>query len=61
MKNSLTGIFEVLWFVMGGFMLFIAVDVTLKEGIGSSWYYFLFALLAYLMYYFRRQQRISRK
>jgi len=61
MKNSLSGIFEVVWFVLGGFMLFIAVDVTLDSGIKASWYYFLFSILAFLMYYFRRRMRITRQ
>jgi hypothetical protein len=61
MKNSLSGIFEVVWFVLGGFMLYIAVDVTMSEGLSGSWYYYLFSLLAFGMYYFRRRTRISRR
>jgi len=61
MKNSATAIFEVVWFVLGGLMLFIAVDITLSSGFKESWYYFLFALLAFMIYYFRRKMRISRR
>lgn len=59
MKSSAGGLFEVVWFVMGGLMLFMGIDVLLKSGIGNSWYYFLFSLLALLMYYFRRRMRIN--
>ena len=61
MKNNISGIFEVIWFVLGGLMLFIAVDVTLSIGISESWYYYLFAILAFIMYFFRRRMRISRQ
>ncbi len=61
MKNSISGIFEVIWFVLGGLMFFIAVDVTLSNGISESWYYYLFAILAFIMYFFRRRMRISRQ
>jgi len=61
MKNSISGIFEVVWFVLGGFMLFIAVDVTINDGLSGSWYYFLFSVVAFFMYYFRRRTRISRR
>jgi ABC-type transport system involved in cytochrome c biogenesis permease subunit len=60
MKNSATALFEVVWFVLGGLMLFIAVDITLSNGFRESWHYYLIALLAFLIYYFRRRMRISR-
>ncbi len=61
MKNNLSSIFEVIWFVLGGLMCFIAVDVTVSSGIGESWYYFVFAILAFIMYFFRRKMRLSRR
>jgi len=61
MKNRVSGLFEVIWFVLGGLLLFIAVDVTLSGGIKESWYYFLFSILALAMYYLRRRMRISSK
>lgn len=61
MRNNISGIFEVVWFVLGGLMLFIAVDVTLSDGFNEAWYYYLFALLALGMYYFRRRMRINRR
>ena len=54
MRNSVSGLFEVVWFVLGGLMLFMAVDVTLSSGLGESWYYFLFSVLAFVMYFFRK-------
>ena len=48
MKSSISGFFEVVWFVLGGLMLFMAVDLLLDSGFGDSWYYFLFSLLAFL-------------
>ena len=60
MRNKATAFFEVLWFVLGGLMLFIAVDVSLSSGIKESWYYFVFAILALGMYLLRRNTRIKR-
>ena len=60
MRNSATGIFEVVWFVLGGLMLFMAVDVSIDSGIKDSWYYFLFSFLAFGMYLLRRNMRIKR-
>jgi len=61
MRNNISGIFEVIWFVLGGLMLFMAVDLLLDSGLGDSWYYFLFSFLAFAMYFMRRRQRISRR
>lgn len=61
MKNSVSGIFEVVWFVLGGLMLFMAVDLTMDSGIRESWYYYLLSALAFLMYFYRRRIRISRR
>lgn len=54
-------IFEVLWFVLGGLMLAMGVDLSFQQGFGESWYYFLFGLLALGMYIIRRSQRIKRR
>jgi len=61
MRNSISGFFEIVWFVLGGLMLFMAVDLLLESGLGESWYYFLFSLLAFFMYFLRRRSRITRK
>ncbi len=54
-------ILEIIWFVMGGFMLFIGINETVDSGFGDSWYYLLFAVLSLLMYLRRRKIRISNK
>ena len=61
MRSSVSGIFEVVWFVLGGLMLFMAVDATMSNGIGESWYYFLFSALAFVMYFLRRRMRLNRR
>ena len=61
MKNNISGFFEIVWFVLGGLMLFMAVDLLLESGLGDSWYYFLFSLLAFAMYFLRRRSRITRR
>ena len=61
MRNRVSGIFEVVWFVLGGLMLFMAVDVTMSNGIAESWFYFLFSFLALGMYFLRRRMRINRR
>lgn len=60
MRNSASGIFEVVWFVLGGLMLFIGVDMASSSGFAGSWYYFLLALLAFVMYYLRRRMRMNK-
>ena len=59
--NKAGSILEIIWFVMGGLLLFIGIDVTIESGLGESWYYLLFALLAFLMYYRRRRIRVSNR
>lgn len=61
MRNNISGFFEIVWFVLGGLMLFMAVDLLLESGLGDSWYYFLFSLLAFAMYFLRRRSRITRR
>ena len=61
MRSSVSGFFEVVWFVLGGLMLFMGVDLLLGSGLGDSWYYFLFSFLAFAMYFFRRRSRITRR
>ena len=61
MRNSASGLFEVVWFVLGGLMFFIGVDVVYGSGFGEAWYYFLFAVLAFVMYYLRRRMRMKRR
>jgi hypothetical protein len=59
MMNRARGIFEVVYFVLGGLLLFIAIDVVLESGFSDSWYYFLFSLLAFVMYFYRRSGRLK--
>ena len=61
MRSSISGFFEVVWFVLGGVLLFMAVDLLRESGLGESWYYFLFALLAFAMYFFRRRMRLKQR
>lgn len=61
MKNRARGFFEVIYFVLGGLLLFIAIDVVRESGFGESWYYFLFSLLAFAMYLYRRSGRLKGK
>jgi len=61
MRNSAGGIFEVVWFVLGGLMLFMGVDLSIQLGFSESWYYFLFGILALAMYFLRRRMRLKHK
>lgn len=61
MRSSVSGFFEVVWFVLGGLMLVMGVDLLQGSGFSDSWYYFLFSLLAFAMYFFRRRSRITRR
>lgn len=59
MNNKAGAILEIIWFVLGGLLLFIGVDTSIESGFGEGWYYLMFAILAFLMYYRRRKIRIS--
>ena len=61
MKINTNAIFEVIWFVLGGIMLFMAVDLTVENGFKGSWVYYLLSLLAFLFYFFRRKIRLTRR
>lgn len=61
MRSSISGFFEVIWFVLGGLMLFMGVDLALQNGFSDSWYYFLLSFLAFAMYFYRRRSRITRQ
>lgn len=61
MRNRATGLFEVIWFVLGGLMLFMGIDVSTEAGIAGSWYYFVFSLLSFVMYARRRSMRLKSK
>lgn len=61
MRNNASGLFEVIWFVLGGLLLFMGIDVSSEAGIAGSWYYFVFSLLAFAMYLRRRSIRIKSK
>lgn len=61
MKNRATGLFEVIWFVLGGLLIFMGIDVSTEAGISGSWYYFVFSLLSFAMYLRRRSMRLKRK
>ena len=54
-------LFEIIWFVMGGLLLFIGINESLEVGLSESWYYFVFAILSWFMYYRRRKYRLSDK
>ena len=58
MRNSAGSILEVVWFVLGGLMIFMGVDMSMQNGLSESWYYFLFGALAFAMYFLRRRNRI---
>lgn len=61
MRSSASGFFEVVWFVLGGLMLAMGVDIHLNSGFNDSWFYFLFSLLAFGFYFLRRRSRITRR
>lgn len=61
MNNRAGTVLEVIWFVMGGFFLFIGVGEVMDTGFGENWYYLAFSLLAFVMYYRRRRMRLSGK
>ena len=49
------------WFVLGGLLLIMGVDLTTASGFGDSWYYFLFSFLSFAMYLNRRRIRLRNK
>jgi Na+/proline symporter len=61
MKSSAGGLFEVVWFVLGGLLFFIGIDIVYGSGFGEAWYHFLTGALAFGMYYYRRRMRLKRR
>ena len=61
MRNNAGHLLEVVWFVLGGLMIFMGVDMSMHNGLHEGWYYFLFGALAFLMYYLRRRNRMQRR
>jgi hypothetical protein len=61
MRSSVSGFFEIVWFVLGGLMLIMGIDLLLDSGLSNCWYYFLLSLLSFAMYFFRRHSRISHR
>lgn len=59
--NKAGSLFEVIWFIMGGLLLFIGIQELINGGLSESWHYLIFALLSLLMYYRRRKIRLGNK
>lgn len=57
MKNSLPKILEIIWLITSLLCLTAAVHQTIYEGISKSYLLFIFALIAFLMFLFRKHTR----
>jgi len=61
MKNNAGSLLEIIWFVLGGLMFFMGIDIASSHGFSQAWYYFVLAVLAFVMYAFRRKARMTKK
>jgi len=59
MKNKLPKIIEVTWLITSIICLLTGIHQTFYEGFSKSYLFFIFAIIAYLMYYFRKYMRKS--
>ncbi|HAN20046.1 MAG: hypothetical protein A2X13_07220 [Bacteroidetes bacterium GWC2_33_15] len=57
MKNKSSRALEVLWLITSAICLFTGIHQTLYEGIVKSYPFFIFAVLAFLMFLLRRYLR----
>lgn len=61
MRNKLYIALEILWIITAILCLFAAIHQTYYEGISKSYVFFIFSIVALIMYYLRRQIRKSNK
>ncbi|PLX22803.1 MAG: hypothetical protein C0597_01805 [Marinilabiliales bacterium] len=61
MKDKVSRIFEVLWIIVAILCLSAAIHQTIYEGISKSYVLFIFSLIAFAMYFVRKQIRKSKK
>jgi len=61
MKNKLSKIVEIIWLITSLLCLFTAVHQTIYEGIAKSYLFFIFSLIAFAMYFLRKQLRESNR
>jgi len=61
MKDKVSRIFEVLWIIVAILCLSAAIHQTIYEGISKSYVFFIFSLIAFAMYFVRKQIRKSKK
>jgi len=54
MKNKLSKTLEIIWLITSILCFITAIHQTLVEGISKSYVFFIFSLLALLMYFLRR-------
>ena len=61
MKDKVSRIFEILWIIVAVLCLSAAIHQTIYEGISKSYVFFIFSLIAFVMYSVRKQIRKSKK
>ena len=61
MKDKVSRIFEILWIIVVVLCLSAAIHQTIYEGISKSYVFFIFSLIAFVMYSVRKQIRQSKK
>ncbi len=59
MKNNLPKILEIIWLITSLLCLLTAIHQTIYEGITKSYIFFIFAIVAFLMYLIRKHTRKS--
>jgi len=59
MKNSLPKALEIVWLITAVLCFLTAIHQTIFEGISKSYLFFIFSLVALIIYLLRRQMRKS--
>ena len=61
MKTKLSKSLEIIWLITALLCLSTAIHQTFTEGISKSYVFFIFSLLAFVMYILRKHLRKSNK
>jgi len=60
MKNKYFGALEILWLLTTFLCIATGIHQTINENITKSYPFFIFAILSFLMFLFRRSTRLKR-
>jgi Ca2+/Na+ antiporter len=57
--SKISIVMEMIWLVLSGFCLILGIYATVNSGFSTSYMFFVLAVVALLMFFFRRYKRIG--